>query len=41
MTPREAATAIWQAALGAGAVEPLVRRALRREGARLVVGART
>jgi hydroxypyruvate reductase len=41
MTPREAAAAIWQAALDAGAVEPLVRRAFRREGARLVAGART
>jgi glycerate 2-kinase len=40
MTPREAATAIWQAALGAGAVDPLVRRALRRESARLVAGSR-
>lgn len=41
MTPREAATAIWQAALAAGAVDPLVRRALRHEGARLVAGSRT
>jgi glycerate 2-kinase len=40
MTPREAATAIWQSALGAGAVEPLVRRALRGEGVRLVAGSR-
>jgi glycerate 2-kinase len=41
MTPRQAATAIWQAALAAAAVEPLVRRALRHEGARLVAGSRT
>src|SRR5262245_53746 len=41
MSPRDAATAIWQAALSAGAVEPMVRRALRIEGTRLVAGART
>lgn len=40
MTPREAAAAIWQAALAAGAVEPLVRRALRREGGKLLAGPR-
>lgn len=32
MTPREAAQAIWRAALAAGDVAPLVRRALRLEG---------
>ena len=41
MTPREAALAIWRAALAAAAVEPLVRAALRRDGDRLSCGAFT
>jgi hydroxypyruvate reductase len=40
VTPREAAAAIWQAALAAGDVGPLVSRALRREGSRLTAGPR-
>jgi glycerate 2-kinase len=35
VTGRQAAQAIWQAALGAGAVEPLLRRALHVQGTRL------
>ena len=38
MTPREAARAIWQAALGAGEVTPLIAAALAREGDRLRAG---
>ncbi len=38
MTPREAALAIWRAALAAGDVAPLVRRALRVDGSVLVAG---
>jgi glycerate 2-kinase len=41
VTPREAAAAIWQAALAAGDVQPLVRRALRLEGSTLVAGSHT
>jgi hydroxypyruvate reductase len=41
VTPREAALAIWRAALAAAAVEPLVRAALRRDGDRLSCGAFT
>jgi hydroxypyruvate reductase len=41
MSPREAATAIWQAALAAAAAEPLVRGALHCDGARLAAGSRT
>jgi len=37
---RDAALAIWQAALAAGDVAPLVSRLVRREGARLVIGDR-
>ena len=41
MTPREAALAIWRAALAAAEVDPLVRSALRRDGDRLSCGAFT
>ena len=39
LTGREAALAIWRAALAAGHVEPLLRATLRREGNALQVGA--
>ncbi len=38
MTGRQAAQAIWQAALDAGAAEPLLRRAAQIQGSRLSVG---
>ncbi|MBI4636550.1 MAG: glycerate kinase [Candidatus Rokubacteria bacterium] len=38
MTPREAALAIWQAALAAGDVTPLIRAVLRRERGTLQAG---
>ena len=41
MTPRDAARAIWTAALAAGDVTPLVRCALARQGDTLVVGSLT
>ncbi|MGH7314032.1 MAG: glycerate kinase type-2 family protein, partial [Candidatus Rokuibacteriota bacterium] len=41
MTGRQAAHAIWQAALAAGAVEPLIRRALHVHGSRLTAGDRS
>ncbi len=41
MTGRQAAQAIWQAALHAGAVEPLLRRAATVQGSRLIVGDRS
>ncbi|HSF04595.1 MAG TPA: DUF4147 domain-containing protein [Methylomirabilota bacterium] len=41
MTGRQAAQAIWQAALGAGAVEPLLHRRLHIQGARLFAGDRS
>jgi hydroxypyruvate reductase len=41
VSPRDAALAIWRAAIAAGDVDPLVRRALRREGSRLAVGSAT
>jgi hydroxypyruvate reductase len=39
LTGREAALAIWQAALAAGDVEPLLRAALQRDGSTLRAGA--